>query len=67
MCVAVMLTKHVSDVDLEWHDDLLPTGSTLLIAPSHLTSQWKNEAEKCMPGLRVIIITTKPQFDKVHV
>lgn len=42
----------------------LLTKATLVIAPSHLTSQWKEEAEKHAPGLNVILITTKPQFEK---
>ena len=44
---------------------LLLTKATLVIAPSHLTSQWKEEAEKHAPGLNVLLITTKPQFGKV--
>jgi len=43
----------------------LPTKATLVVAPSHLTAQWKEEAEKHAPGLNVLLITTKPQFEKV--
>ena len=47
-----------------WRESL-PTGATLVVAPSHLTGQWKEELATHAPNLRVILITTKPQYDKV--
>lgn len=43
----------------------LPCWATLVVAPSHLTAQWKHESEKHAPDLKVQLITTKPQFEKL--
>ena len=44
---------------------LLECRANLVIAPSHLTKQWQDEVEANCPSLRVIVITTKPQHEKV--
>ncbi|RUS34003.1 hypothetical protein BC938DRAFT_482876 [Jimgerdemannia flammicorona] len=45
---------------------LFPSSATLILAPSHLIIQWKGEIEKHISkNMKVIVITTKPQFAKV--
>lgn len=44
---------------------LIECRATLIIAPSHLTKQWQDEIAAHAPGLRVIVITTKPLHEKV--
>jgi len=45
---------------------LLECRANLVIAPSHLTKQWQDEIEANCPTLRVIVITTKLQHEKVN-
>jgi len=44
---------------------LLECRASLVIAPSHLTKQWQEEVETNCPSLKVIVITTKLQHEKV--
>ena len=44
---------------------LMDCRANLVIAPSHLTKQWQDEVEAYCPSLRVIVITTKCQHQKV--
>ena len=44
---------------------LMQCRASLVIAPSHLTKQWQDEVETTCPSLRVIVITTKFQHEKV--
>lgn len=37
-------------------DFFLPSRATLVVCPSHLTSQWKYEAERCMPKSNVLLL-----------
>ena len=46
---------------------LLECRSSLVIAPSHLTKQWQDEVTTSCPSLRVIVITTKLQHEKVRI
>jgi SNF2 family DNA or RNA helicase len=39
--------------------------ATLLICPSHLAKQWADEAKNCLPNLKIIIIRTKRNHEKV--
>jgi len=44
---------------------LMECRASLVIAPSHLTRQWQLEVETNCPSLRVIVITTKCQHERV--
>ena len=58
--------KSVKDIpwDSETAGSLIPSRATLVVCPSHLATQWKTEAIRCMPGAKVILITTINQHQK---
>lgn len=45
--------------------DLIPTKSTLLVCPSQLCKQWKDEVKKNFPYMKVVMILTKTNHIKV--
>ena len=45
--------------------DLIPTKSTLLVCPSQLCKQWKEEVKKNFPYMKVVMILTKTNHVKV--
>ena len=45
----------------------LVTKATLIICPSHLIKQWETEILKCVSYLKILIIATKKDMDKVKV
>jgi SNF2 family DNA or RNA helicase len=47
--------------------DKLFTKATLVLCPSHLTTQWKTEITRCNPQFKVLLIVTKKDMDKLTV
>jgi len=39
--------------------------ATLILCPSHLITQWKNEVEKCNPNLKILTILSKKDHEKL--
>ena len=39
--------------------------ATIILCPSHLTTQWKNEITKCAPNLKILLILTKRDHEKL--
>jgi len=39
--------------------------ATLVVCPSHLTKQWADEAKKCNKNLKIIVINTKKDHEKL--
>jgi len=55
---------------LELKDGRIQTDATLVVCPSHLAKQWKEEAEKhisphCTPRPSVYVVTTMPQLNSL--
>ena len=63
VCMYVSVCLCVCSAVLE--GSLLECQANLVIAPSHLTKQWQEEIQDNCPVLRVIVITTKWQHEKV--
>ena len=41
--------------------------ATLIICPSHLTSQWESEAKKCIHNIKILVINTKKDHEKLNI
>ena len=39
--------------------------ATVVVCPSHLTKQWEKEAKKCNSNLKILVINTKKDHDKL--
>ena len=40
--------------------------ATLIVCPSHLTKQWESEAKKCMKNIKILVINTKKDHEKLN-
>lgn len=41
------------------YNNKIISNATVIVCPSHLVKQWKDEAKRCMPKAKVLTITTK--------
>ena len=42
------------------------TKATLIICPSHLTKQWESETKKCIKNVKILVINTKKDHEKLN-
>jgi SNF2 family DNA or RNA helicase len=40
--------------------------ATLIVCPSHLTKQWESEAKKCNKNIKILVINTKKDHEKLN-
>jgi SNF2 family DNA or RNA helicase len=40
--------------------------ATLIVCPSHLTKQWETEARKCVKNIKILVINTKKDHEKLN-
>jgi SNF2 family DNA or RNA helicase len=41
------------------------TKANLIVCPSHLAKQWQNEALRCNPKMRIVMLLTKPNHESI--